>query len=86
MNEIIQQIKAHARQAQIQPQFAKDQAWEIEQLAEALQARVNVLEEALTAARNHLEFCDYGDSWESECAYAQGLPSLIEAALQETGQ
>jgi hypothetical protein len=48
MNEIIQQIKAHARQAQIQPQFAKDQAWEIEQLAEALQARVNVLEEALT--------------------------------------
>ena len=43
MTEIIQQIKAHARQAQIQPQFAKDQAWEIEQLIEALQADYNRL-------------------------------------------
>ena len=50
MNEIIQQIKAHARQAQIQPQFAKDQAREIEQLAEALQARANERIEALREA------------------------------------
>ena len=55
MNEIIQQIKAHARQAQIQPQFAKDQAWEIEQLAEALQARANERIEALQADNARLQ-------------------------------
>ncbi|MDF0491565.1 hypothetical protein PX554_25965 [Sphingomonas sp. H39-1-10] len=32
----LRRIIAHARQAQIQPQFAKDQAWEIEQLATEL--------------------------------------------------
>lgn len=29
----LRRIVAHARQAQFQPRFAKDQAWEIEQLA-----------------------------------------------------
>jgi hypothetical protein len=29
----LRRIVAHARQAQIEPRFAKDQAWEIEQLA-----------------------------------------------------
>lgn len=36
MNTVLQglrRIVAHARQAQIEPRFAKDQAWEIEQLA-----------------------------------------------------
>ena len=32
----LQQIKAHARQAQIEPQFAKDKAWEIEQIVNGL--------------------------------------------------
>ena len=31
-DNLIEQILAHAKQAQLDPMFAKDQAWEIEQL------------------------------------------------------
>lgn len=31
-DDLIEQILAHAKQAQLDPMFAKDQAWEIEQL------------------------------------------------------
>ena len=82
MNEIIQQIKAHARQAQIQPQFAKDQAWEIEQLAEALQARANERIEALQADNAKLR-----DALERVLSHRYGDWSYIaRAALQEAEQ
>lgn len=93
MNEIIQQIKAHARQAQIQPQFAKDQAWEIEQLAEALQARANERIEALTAALEKFDDLiqyQYTGSREAMSAMAEaaeeGARVLGRGAWKEVGQ
>ncbi len=35
--------------------------------------------EALKAAKEHLEYYGYGDSWERECAI--GLPTMIEYAI-----
>jgi len=40
------------------------------------------LREALEAARDHLEFCGYGDAYERECAEAQGLSNQIDRALE----
>jgi len=37
--------------------------------------------EALEAAKDHLDFCGYGDSYERECAFADKLPEKIEAAI-----
>lgn len=37
------------------------------------------LHDALQAAKDHLEYCGYGDSWERECA--EGLSDQIEEAL-----
>lgn len=48
-----------------------------------LVARNNVLKEALQAASEHLDYCNYGDKWERECAVSAGLPEKIEKALQE---
>ncbi len=36
---------------------------------------------ALEAARDHLEYCGYGDSWERECARDSGLSKQIEDAI-----
>ena len=38
--------------------------------------------EALTAARDHLEYCGYGDSWERECAFDSRLPEQIDDAIR----
>ncbi len=45
------------------------------------EAEVGRLREALEAARDHLNYMGYGDSWERECARADGLPDKIEKAL-----
>lgn len=39
--------------------------------------------EALLAASEHLDYCGYGDAWESECALTgpDPLDKKIEAAL-----
>ena len=37
--------------------------------------------EALKEARDHLEYCGYGDNWERECAIDSGLPEKIAEAL-----
>lgn len=39
------------------------------------------LRDALEAARDHLEYCGYGDAWERECAEARDLSGKIERAL-----
>ena len=49
---------------------------------DALLIKYTELLETLKKAHEHLEYCGYGDSWESECAEAIGLPDLIEAALE----
>lgn len=36
----------------------------------------------LEDAEGHLEYCGYGDSWERECAYDQGLPKKIQEAIE----
>jgi hypothetical protein len=36
---------------------------------------------ALEAARDHLDYCGYGDSWERECARAANLPTMIDNAI-----
>ena len=36
---------------------------------------------ALIAARDHLDYCGYGDAWEREGAKAQKLPEQIEGAI-----
>lgn len=50
-------------------------------VAEKSVIKINLLIEALTAARDHLEYCGYGDRWERECAQADKLPEKIEQAL-----
>lgn len=42
---------------------------------------IAALYEALKAAEEHLEYCNYGDRWEREGAIASKLPEKIEAAL-----
>lgn len=37
--------------------------------------------DALIAARDHLDYCGYGDSWERECARTQGLEEKLETAI-----
>jgi hypothetical protein len=48
------------------------------------QDKIKTLRKALTAAKDHLEYCGYGDSWERECAEEQGLPEKLEEALELT--
>lgn len=48
------------------------------------QEKIALLREALEAAEGHLDYTGYGDSWERECADAQGLPEKIAAALKAT--
>ncbi len=38
---------------------------------------------ALEQAREHLEYCGYGDSWEHEVAQHHLLPSVISTALNK---
>lgn len=40
-----------------------------------------ILYEALAAAKAHLDYCGYGDSWEAECAREEKLEEQIQAAL-----
>lgn len=43
---------------------------------------VNVeLLEVLEAAKEHLDYVGYGDSWERECAHDARLPERIESAI-----
>jgi hypothetical protein len=39
-----------------------------------------LLYEALKEAREHLEYCNYGDTWERECAREDKLPEKIKKA------
>jgi hypothetical protein len=43
---------------------------------------MQLLLNALKAARDHLEYCGYGDSWERECAQASGLENQIKKAVE----
>lgn len=38
--------------------------------------------EVLKAARDHLDYCGYGDKWEREVAIAANLPQRIEEAIK----
>lgn len=38
---------------------------------------------ALIAARDHLEYCGYGDKWERECAEETGLGKCIAEAIAQ---
>lgn len=40
-----------------------------------------LLLEALKEARDHLEYCGYGDKWERECAQEAKLSQKIDAAV-----
>ena len=40
-----------------------------------------MLLEALHDAQDHLDYCNYGDNWERECAREAKLPEKIEAAI-----
>ena len=48
-----------------------------------LKRKKKKLTAALKAARDHLEYCGYGDSWERSCALESGLSKLIDDALGE---
>ena len=37
----------------------------------------------LKLARDHLEYCGYGDTWERGCAIDKGLPKLIDQTIVE---
>ena len=51
---------------------------------EKLGKQVIELRDALEAARDHLEYCGYGDAWERECAEARDLSGKIERALESS--
>jgi hypothetical protein len=56
--------------------------------AELIVRAVNVHDDllaALIAARDHLNYCNYGDQWENECARDEKLPEKISAALAKAG-
>ena len=36
---------------------------------------------ALKAAKEHLDYCGYGDSWERECAEESKLEEMIDTAI-----
>ena len=37
----------------------------------------------LLRAHDHLEYCNYGDPYESECARDEGLPTMIANTIAE---
>ena len=43
---------------------------------------IQELVDVLTDAKEHLDYCGYGDSWERECAKASKLEEKIDAALK----
>ena len=43
--------------------------------------QIKILQKALKAARFHLEYIGYGDSYEREGAFKESLPELIDTAL-----
>ncbi len=45
--------------------------------------KIKFLTKALQAAKEHLEFCGYGDDYERECAKESKLPELIQKALDQ---
>lgn len=47
---------------------------------------VTQLADALVAARDHLNYCGYGDNWERECAREEKLEEKIEAAIKAAGR
>lgn len=49
----------------------------------ALESLKAELLEALEDAHSHLEYCGYGDKWESECATDAGLPQKIDNAIKK---
>jgi chromosome segregation ATPase len=60
----------------------KEATAEIGSLREALKQT----REALNDAKEHLDYCGWGDSWERECAKAQGLEPKVDAALDAAEQ
>ena len=42
---------------------------------------IEVLHTALEAARDHLEYCDYGDDWENDRAHENNLPDQLTNAI-----
>jgi len=51
------------------------------QIAAAAPLAISLLLEAM----EHLEYCNYGDKWESECADAAKLPERLEAFMKQLG-
>ncbi len=47
---------------------------------------IDELYSTLEKAASHLDYCGYGDNWERECAREQGLPELINKALEGGNQ
>src|SRR5262249_21154797 len=41
---------------------------------------------ALKAAKDHLDYCGYGDNWERQCAQAAKLEQTIDAAIEAAGE
>ena len=42
---------------------------------------IEILEDCLIAAENHLDYCGYGDSWERKCAREDNLQNRLRAAI-----
>jgi hypothetical protein len=38
---------------------------------------------ALKLAQEHLDYCNYGDSWEQECARESKLSKVIDDAIEK---
>lgn len=44
---------------------------------------IKILQQALSDAQDHLDFCGYGDRYEAECAREHGLEKQIVEALSK---
>lgn len=47
-----------------------------------LQKAAPKLLKALKKAQEHLDYCNYGDNWERECAMHSKLPETIKKAIE----
>lgn len=46
--------------------------------------KIKLLRDVLEEARDHLDYCSYGDPWERECAQEKKLEEQIINALRIT--
>jgi len=80
---VLPEFDAGITAMRIAVQHVEDAKTVIQQRNDLLAAAIR-LNAVLKKAREHLEYCGYGDSYERACAQDEGLPEKISGALAES--